>query len=516
MGCNHSKKPVAQAAVQTPALAPTIAAVASPPSEKKAEHSPKPEKPQQPIGGVEILGTTGSMNCMAPVMLVAVVNCGQLVPTKPGTDTHKPGFLAINPFHAVPTMKDEGHHLAETSTILRYLAEKYALDLYPPSLHRRAFIDWAIDRFATGMQSDVHNTIYAALGYAGMPEKPLQAGDDCTHNLLEFAAFFLKERFIGGDKLSIADYRVAPFFFCFAHPMLKEKHFVEIPGRILQFNQDFAAACHASAMMSSAGGHSLKELLDAKYGSSPNMLTVTSVHAAHVGDLFSHQHPAGKGKVELYGLAGSMNCAGPLMLLRHMDIGKMVHIMPGEATKTKEYLAMNPFHAVPTMKDGGVCVAESNAILRYLAANYAQDYYPTDKRSFIDWALDRFTTGMSSDVTHTLYPCLGYAPLHEDPEVRRAHGHRACEHLQSFADFFLRGKFVGGRGPCIADFKIAPFFFSYGHPLVREKFCMDVPARILKFNEDFAKAIKASSILCDAEGFSLKEMLDKMKAPAGQ
>lgn len=36
-----------------------------------------------------------------------------------------------------------------------------------------------------------------------------------------YADFFLKEKFVCGEKLSLADYKVAPFFYALEHPSLK-------------------------------------------------------------------------------------------------------------------------------------------------------------------------------------------------------------------------------------------------------------------------------------------------------
>ena len=50
---------------------------------------------------------------------------------------------------------------------------------------------------------------------------------------------------------------------------------------------------------------------------------------------------------------------------------------------TPEYLAMNPNHQIPTLKNvtDGFCCWESNAILRYLCNECKLDkYYPTDTK----------------------------------------------------------------------------------------------------------------------------------------
>src|SRR5689334_4672649 len=55
--------------------------------------------------------------------------------------------------------------------------------------------------------------------------------------------------------------------------------------------------------------------------------------------------------------------------------------LAAKAHKTPEFLAMNAFGQVPVIQDGDVTLADSNAILVYLARRYAQDadaWMPTE------------------------------------------------------------------------------------------------------------------------------------------
>jgi len=45
--------------------------------------------------------------------------------------------------------------------------------------------------------------------------------------------------------------------------------------------------------------------------------------------------------------------------------------IPARRQRAPEFLALNPFGQVPVLEDGDVCLADSNAILVYLAARYA-------------------------------------------------------------------------------------------------------------------------------------------------
>ena len=62
--------------------------------------------------------------------------------------TTEPQFLKISSFGVVPVIEDEGFILRESSTIVRYLANKFARDdLYPQEIKARAlaeqWMDWA-------------------------------------------------------------------------------------------------------------------------------------------------------------------------------------------------------------------------------------------------------------------------------------------------------------------------------------------------------------------------------------
>ena len=69
--------------------------------------------------------------------------------------------------------------------------------------------------------------------------------------------------------------------------------------------------------------------------------------------------------------------------------------MPRARPRPDWYLEVNPFGGVPAIRDGDLVLAESQAILRYLATRESRDdLYPTDPvaRARVDWALDAWTT----------------------------------------------------------------------------------------------------------------------------
>jgi len=59
---------------------------------------------------------------------------------------------------------------------------------------------------------------------------------------------------------------------------------------------------------------------------------------------------------------------------------KLVDLSQGEH-KSKEYLAINPYGKVPALKDGDFVMAESAAIMRYIARENGSPLYPNDVKA---------------------------------------------------------------------------------------------------------------------------------------
>lgn len=84
---------------------------------------------------------------------------------------------------------------------------------------------------------------------------------------------------------------------------------------------------------------------------------------------------------------------------------------------------VNPWHQMPNMSDGALNLAESGAIIRYIANKYAPDTYGgTDvaKKAVIDWALEWMSTNFGkTDFSNIWYPVTGC----ERAQLLKAHFH---------------------------------------------------------------------------------------------
>ncbi len=138
-----------------------------------------------------------------------------------------PEFLSKDPADLTPLLEEEGlprGALWESCAIMQYLANKHGLDdLYPREPERRAMVDSAMFYLIGTLYPLVARATYPTLGF---PQYAGEVGSsDADEELKERAAadaaaalarplevyreFFLGEnRFIGGDRPSIADIRL--------------------------------------------------------------------------------------------------------------------------------------------------------------------------------------------------------------------------------------------------------------------------------------------------------------------
>ena len=72
-----------------------------------------------------------------------------------------PPYTDLNPNGLVPTLDDDGFILTESSTIMKYLADKFDLPVYPKGLKERARVNEMMDWFNTGFYRDyAYNVVY--------------------------------------------------------------------------------------------------------------------------------------------------------------------------------------------------------------------------------------------------------------------------------------------------------------------------------------------------------------------
>jgi len=128
----------------------------------------------------------------------------------------QPAYAAINPNQLVPVLDDGDFRLTESSSILKYLADKVDSPAYPSDPHERARVNERMDWFNTGLYRDLgYNLIYPQVfPHLRRPDDGVQAGtlkwgSDKSKGWLKVLDQDLigpKNAYVCGDRLTIADY----------------------------------------------------------------------------------------------------------------------------------------------------------------------------------------------------------------------------------------------------------------------------------------------------------------------
>ena len=131
-------------------------------------------------------------------------------------ENYQPAFTSINPNQAVPFLVDGDFGLAESSAIMKYLADKVHAPSYPVDLRARARVNERMDWFNTGLYRD--------LGYGLVYPQVIDSyrrGDEHAHRqhlawsrakanhwleILDRQILGGKSRFICGDTPTLADF----------------------------------------------------------------------------------------------------------------------------------------------------------------------------------------------------------------------------------------------------------------------------------------------------------------------
>ena len=159
----------------------------------------------------------------------------------------------------------------------------------------------------------------------------------------------------------------------------------------------------------------------------------------------------------LYDFPSSPNAQKVRLLLAELGL-EFEHRSVAQATPRPDwYLQLNPFGRVPAIKDGDLFLAESHAILRYLAQRSGRDELYVEQRAHVDWALDAWATFVGTQMRSLIYQVL-VATIDDEG---RSHPERADpERVQPAIAEARRGlaayeEFCAGTGAVCGSFTIA-------------------------------------------------------------
>jgi glutathione S-transferase len=128
----------------------------------------------------------------------------------------QPAYAAINPSCAVPMLEDGEFRLAESSAILKYLADKIGSPAYPKDLQQRARVNEMMDWLNTGFYRDFgYGLVYPQI-FPNMRRRSDEAQAATLEAAKEKSKFWLGvldkrlaasgSKYLCGDGITIADY----------------------------------------------------------------------------------------------------------------------------------------------------------------------------------------------------------------------------------------------------------------------------------------------------------------------
>jgi glutathione S-transferase len=130
-------------------------------------------------------------------------------------------FTAVNPNRLVPVLEEDDFRLTESSTILKYLADKIDSPAYPKDLRARARVNEMMDWINTQLNRDLaYGTVYVQVfPHHKRPSDEAQRatiawGQERAKIWLEVLDKKLlgpEKTYLCGEKLTIADYYGASF-----------------------------------------------------------------------------------------------------------------------------------------------------------------------------------------------------------------------------------------------------------------------------------------------------------------
>jgi glutathione S-transferase len=152
-----------------------------------------------------------------PVMMFAADNNialdYQLVDLMKG-EQRQPPYITINPSGAVPMLEDGDFRLAESSAILKYLADKIDSPAYPKDLQKRARVNEMMDWLNTGFYRDFgYGLVYPQI-FPNMRRRSDEAQAATLEAAKQGSRFWLGvldgrlagSKYLCGSELTIADY----------------------------------------------------------------------------------------------------------------------------------------------------------------------------------------------------------------------------------------------------------------------------------------------------------------------
>ena len=155
-------------------------------------------------------------------------------------------------------------------------------------------------------------------------------------------------------------------------------------------------------------------------------------------------------RITLHGTALSGHTHRVELLLRALGLAFDVAPAPAEVRNSEAFRRLNPLGQIPVLQDGDVTLADSNAILVYLAKRYApgSDWIPQDPVAAAQ--MQRWLSIAAGEVMHgpAIARMIAQFGFPDDP----ARAERIAARLLAFMEGHLAGRsFLATEHPTLAD-----------------------------------------------------------------
>jgi len=161
----------------------------------------------------------------------------------------------------------------------------------------------------------------------------------------------------------------------------------------------------------------------------------------------------------IWGRLNSHNVKKVVWLAEEMGLAYDRRDVGGPFGMDEAYRALNPNALIPTIEDDGFVLWESNAILRYLAANHGgEDVYPTDPKArasverWMDWG---FT--WADAIRPIFFQMVRTAPEQRDTALIERSVARAAGLSAILDDVLGQQEWLSGEAFGIGDIPVAAY-----------------------------------------------------------
>jgi glutathione S-transferase len=164
--------------------------------------------------------------------------------------------------------------------------------------------------------------------------------------------------------------------------------------------------------------------------------------------------------IVLYGTTLSGHTQRVAALLTMLGLPWRLEQAPVEVRRTPEFLALNPFGQIPVLKDGDLVLADSNAILVYLARRYDRQDRWLPRDPIGEAHVQRWLSVAAGEIAFGPARARA-AKVFGRPGIDRAAAIELAHKVLALLDAHLDGRsFVAATHPTIADLALFPYVFA--------------------------------------------------------